>query len=247
MGDKKEWQEYAAILKEVLHLELSPVAVRCVKKDPSLVDPAKSKIRICKALINAAHGAPSAICRENNACFGASWHLGFVRTDNPKVMDMVRKFVVEGEKLFSSYQALDALMGQMDSVPDNADTAFQLSPLETAEDAPAVVIFVCNPEEACRLLTLSVFIDGIMPRIKIGGPTCRMTIMYPLTANEVNLSFYDYTARKLCAVEKDKLLVSIPYSRMPKIIESIETCSAGKGTIEFPPEFRAFLQKNLGK
>jgi uncharacterized protein (DUF169 family) len=84
-----------------------------------------------------------------------------------------------------------------------------------------------------------------MPKIKIGGPTCRLSIIYPLSTGEVNLSFYDYTARKICNVEKDKLLISVPYSRIPRMIESIEKCSAGKAKIEYPQEFREFLQKRL--
>jgi uncharacterized protein (DUF169 family) len=159
---------------------------------------------------------------------------------------MVKKFVVEGEKLFSSYQALDNLLSQMEMPPDNSSSSFLLSPLENAESEPQLVIFVVNAEQACRLLTLVTFIDGIMPKIKIGGPTCRMSIIYPLVSQEVNLSFYDYTARKICGVEKDKLLLSLPYSRLPKIIEAIEKCSAGKAKIEFPQEFREFLQKRLG-
>jgi len=49
----------------------------------------------------------------------------------------------------------------------------------------------------------------------------------------------------MCNVEKDKLLISIPYSKLPKIMESIDKCSAGAAKIEFPSEFRQFLQKNL--
>jgi hypothetical protein len=49
----------------------------------------------------------------------------------------------------------------------------------------------------------------------------------------------------MCNVQKDKLLVSIPYKKIPAIIEAIDKCSAGKAKIEFPQEFREFLQKRL--
>jgi uncharacterized protein (DUF169 family) len=84
-----------------------------------------------------------------------------------------------------------------------------------------------------------------MPKIKIGGPTCRMSIIYPLLTGEINLSFYDYTARKMCNVEKDKLLITMPYKKFLEIIQNIDKCSAGKAKIEYPEEFRQFLQKNL--
>jgi uncharacterized protein (DUF169 family) len=215
----------------------------CLKKNKI----GDKKIRICKAILDSAQGRSFRISKENNACFGASWHLGFERITDHKIQSMIKKFVVEGEKLFSSYKALDNLISQMEDIPDNSKNCFLLAPLKLAEFKPQIVVFVYDPEVACRLLTLSIFIDGNMPRIKIGGPTCRMAIIYPLWKEELNISFYDYTARKICDVAKDKLLVTIPYKRIPYIIESIARCSAGRAKIEYPQEFREFLQRRLTK
>jgi len=241
--NRKEWHDYALILKELLGLEYSPIAISCLK-EPFLKG-VTSKVRICRAILDAGKGTILQVNKENNACFGASWHLGFSRVKDPKVLNMIKKFVVEGEKLFCSYAALDKLISQMEEPPDNSRVHFVLAPLEKAQILPQLVILIANAEAACRLLTLVTFIDGIMPKIKIGGPTCRMSIIYPLVTGEVNISFYDYTARKMCNVEKDKLLVSIPYNKMPQIIESIDKCSAGRAKIEYPQEFREFLQKRL--
>ncbi len=241
--EKREWQDYSLILKEILNLEFSPVAVGCLK-EPFLKDAAK-KARICRAILDAGKGQTLQIDKTNNACFGASWHLGFNKIKDPQVLNMVKKFVVEGEKLFCSYPALDNLISQMEEPPDNSDSYFVLSPLEKCEFNPELVIFICNADAACRLLTLATFVDGMMPKIKIGGPTCRMSIIYPLVTKEANISFYDYTARKMCNVEKDKLLIIIPYSKIPRIIESIDKCSAGRAKVEFPQEFRELMQKRL--
>ena len=241
--EKKEWQQYSLIFKDLLNLEFSPVAVSCLKGP--LLEGTGKKMRICRAILDAGKGEILQVDKTNNACFGASWHLGFHKIKDQKVIEMVKKFVVEGEKLFCSYQALDNLMSQMEEPPDNSDAYFLLSPLERAQVLPRLVIFVVNADAACRLLTLVTFIDGVMPKIKIGGPTCRMSIIYPLVTGEVNLSFYDHTARKMCNVEKDKLIITIPYKKIPAIIESIDKCSAGRAKIEFPAEFREFLQKRL--
>jgi len=241
--DKKEWQGYSGALKELLNLEYSPVAINCIKE--SLPNPPEKKVRICRAILDAGKGAILEVDKQNNACFGASWHLGFHKLKDPRVINMVKKFVVEGEKLFCSYEALDKLISQMEEIPDNSNAYFLLSPLEKAESIPDLVIFICDAEGACRLLTLVTFLDGIMPKIKIGGPTCRMSIISPLLTGEVNLSFYDYTARKMCNVQKDKLIISIPYKKLPAVIESIDKCSAGRAKIEYPAEFREFLQSRL--
>ncbi len=242
-ANKKEWQDYSRVLKELLNLEYSPVAVSCIKESP--FNPPEKKVRICRAILDAGKGQTLSLDKQNNACFGAGWHLGFHKLKDPQIINMIKKFVVEGEKLFCSYEALDKLMSQMEEVPDNSSSCFILSPLEKAEIMPELVIFICNAEAACRLLTLVTFIDGVMPKIKIGGPTCRMSIIYPLLTGELNLSFYDYTARKMCNVEKDKLLISIPYKKIPEIIKNIDKCSAGRAKIEFPAQFRQFLQSRL--
>lgn len=239
----KKWQEYSLILMGLLNLDYSPVALTCQKKS-TLKTPDK-KVRICRSILDAGKGQVLGVNKENNACFGASWHLGFSDIKDPKVMQMIKKFVVEGEKLFCSHEALDKLISQMEPVADNSESVFLLGPMEKVDYQPQLVLFVVNPESACRLLTLVTFLDGQMPKIKIGGPTCRMSIISVLATTEVNISFYDYTARKMCNVEKDKLLVSIPYSKIPAIVESIDKCSAGKAKIEFPEGFREFLQKRL--
>lgn len=241
--DGKVWQQYSLTLKELLNLEFSPVAISILKEP--LIEDAGKKLRICRAILDAGKGQTLQIDKVNNACFGASWHLGFQQIKDPKIINMIKKFVVEGEKLFSSYQALNNLIADMPEPADNSHSYFVLSPLEQAQFSPQLVIFIVNAEAACRLLTLVTFIDGVSPKIKIGGPTCRMSIIYPLATGEVNLSFYDYTARKMCNVEKDKLLISIPYQKIPHIIESIEKCSAGRAKIEYPAEFREFLQERL--
>lgn len=241
--ERRAWQEYSGILKEVLQLDHSPVAVNCLQNPPS--SESAKKVRTCRAILDAGKGQTLYVNKANNACFGASWHLGFHKIKDNKVRDMVNKFVVEGEKLFSSYAALDNLMRECVEPPDNSDSYFLFAPMERAEQEPQIVIFVVNAEAACRLLTFLTFFEGRMPKFEFGGPTCRMSIIYPMISGEANISFYDYTARKMCNVEKDKLIVTLPYATVVKIIQNLDNCSGGRAKVEFPPEFRAFLQKRL--
>jgi len=238
MSGEKEWQGYGITLKELLNLEYSPVAINYIQG--TLLKNTNKKIRICQAILEAGKGSVCQIDKENNACFGASWHLGFLGTKERRIEGMIRKFVIEREKLFVSHQALEKLLAQVEELPRGPDAYFTLAPLEKCALIPQLAIFICNPEAACRLLTLATFSDGLMPKIKIGGPTCRMSVIYPLLSQEINLSFYDYTARKMCNLEKDKLIITIPYRKLPQIIESIGRCPAGKAKMEFvqqPPVF----------
>ncbi len=70
-----------------------------------------------------------------------------------------------------------------------------------------------------------------------------MAVVYPLLEQKVNISFYDYTARKICHLPPDQLLVTIPAAQFPKIIAALDRCSAGTAKIEYPQDFKEFLQK----
>ncbi|MDD5044808.1 MAG: DUF169 domain-containing protein [Candidatus Omnitrophica bacterium] len=232
--EKKDWQAHGLALKEVLALEYSPVAISCRKAPAS--PGVKKKARICRAILDAARGEAIEIDKTNNVCMGAGWHLGFTPITDMARAEIFKKILVEKEKLFSSIEALDKMISQMPPAPDNRDAYFSLAPLEKSEFKPELVIFVVNPEAACKVLTLATYTDGAMPEIKIGGPVCRLGIIYPLVTGEVNISFYDHTARKICHVEKDKLLISVPYEKILKMVESLDTCSAGRAKITYPLE-----------
>ena len=71
---EKEWQKFSSILKDLLELESSPVAVTRFKAKLPSQD---KKVRICKAILDAARGGVFNISRENNACF-----VIFINPDN---------------------------------------------------------------------------------------------------------------------------------------------------------------------
>lgn len=237
---QKKWHGYAAIFKELLDLEYSPVAISCLKDTPS--QERQRRVRVCKAILEAGKGELIRVGKANNVCFGAAWHLGFRKEKSAWVEKLVRKFAVEGEKLFSSYQALDNLIKQMVQAPDNSNSFFMFAPLEKINLEPQLVVFVVNPESACRILALALFKDGYMPKINISGPTCWSSLIYPLVTGELNVSFYDYTSRKICGLPKDMLLISLPYKKIQGMVEAIDKCSAGRAEIELPKDLRGPLR-----
>ncbi len=242
MSDK--FKSISHTLKKLLGLKYSPVAVSCLESAPESIT--KDRLRICSAILEAARGRTLELSKANNLCLGANIHLGFHKVRSDKIRAALNKFVVEGEKLFCSQQALENLELQLPVPPDNSKKHFVLSPLEKVPNDPQLVIFVVDPEAACRLLTLLTFTNGDMPEIKIGGPTCRLAVIYPLVSAKANISFYDYTSRCLSKIDKDKLLVSIPFVELARMMENIDKCCAGKARMELPVEFRSLSKKKLG-
>lgn len=116
----------------------------------------------------------------------------------------------------------------MDFPHDLADNVV-FAPLEAARLKPQLVIFVANPEQICRLLTLSIYGDGLPPKIHLVGSSCQQVITYPLVKGETNISVMDYTVRRM--YKPHEMALTIPYHKMAALVENIPHSPAGTATI----------------
>jgi len=229
------WQEYSKRLREVLGLEGSPIAVSYSMVPASGGE--LGKHRVCQVLLNVRDGAIINLSKENSGCPGGSWHLGLTPRPSGDADKALKKFLVEGEKLFCSIATMHRSMSLTSPPPLGLAEFVVFSPLEKAEIAPDLVVFLCNPQQACRLVTLATYPDGLPPKTEIVGSTCHMVIAYPLVSGELNISLMDYTSRKYQDYQPNELFVTIPYHKMPGLMDSIDRCSAGTAEVEFPPGF----------
>ena len=234
-----EWKEYAEKLQPVLGLRGSPIAVTySLEADPR---GAEGRCWVCAALQRARDGEILSLNRGNSACSGGTSHLGLGPRPSGEADVALKKFLVQGEKLFCSLAALHRMRSLTLPPPTGLAEHVIICPLEAAEQRPDLVIFLVNPEQACRLLTLATYMDGIPPKMQLMGAACYTTIAYPLVSGEINLSLFDYTARRMRRFAKDELLVTVPFPKMHNLIESIPSCGAGTAPIEIPPEFRKYM------
>lgn len=234
------WKDYSERLKEVLRLKGSPVAIS-YSMDPT-EGAKKGKHWVCRALQEATDGAIINLTKENSACHGGTWHLGLGPRPTGEMDKALKKFLVGGEKLFCSIATFHRAMTLTAQPPLGLADCVVIAPLEKAELKPDLVLFLCNAEQACRILTLATYDTGVSPKTELVGSACHMAITYPLVSGEVNVSFMDYTARKMRGYKPDELFVSVPYHRMAGIIESIPLCTAGTAKTEYPPEFRQLAE-----
>jgi len=231
------WQEYGRTLKELLGLEGSPIAVTY-----SLDRPAKAeqyKVSVCKALLDVRDGKIINLTKETSACPGGTWHLGLGPRPEGAAGEKLKRFLVNGEKLFCSIAVFNRMLAQSVQPPLGLADNVVISPLKLAELEPDVVLFIVNPEQACRLLQLAAYWDAYNPRTQMVGAGCYMAITYPLVTGELNVTFLDWTARRTNPYKAHELIVSVPYHRLKCIVEAIDRCSAGTATLHIPPEFRA--------
>jgi uncharacterized protein (DUF169 family) len=113
-----------------------------------------------------------------------------------------------------------------------------MGPVHEAEFRPDLVVFMCNPEQACRLITLDQYWDGIPPRTELAGSLCHSALAYTVTTGQTNVTLGDWTARRMQKFPEDMIFISVPYERIHNLVTAVPQCTAGSAELEIPEEFR---------
>jgi hypothetical protein len=108
-----------------------------------------------------------------------------------------------------------------------------------------LVLFFCNADQACLIITLDTYWDGIPTKTEFTGALCHSAISYPLISGQTNLTVGDWTARRHQDYGKDILLVTIPYERLTNLIKAIPLCTAGKAELEIPEDFKLIFKLSI--
>ena len=221
------WQEYAKQLKEVLILEGSPVGVAF--SDLPSSNGKGNKIFPCTAIFQASRkGATFNISVESCTCPGGTTSLGLA-IPSAEIAAKVKRFLIEGEKFSSSNAAFfrGRVLNQFQP-PIGVSKYVIIGPLEDFELKPDLVLFLCNPAQASRLVTLSSFETGIPLQAQLSCSTCSGSIAFPLSTGRINVTFIDNSSRHLVKGFRDSdLIFSVPYYQVRSIVESIPLSTAG--------------------
>jgi len=229
------WNKETAALVEVLGLEKKPVAITFTNDEPDVPRP-KSKY-LCRAIKQAADGRSFLIDMECSGCKGGSFHCGLTPPPQGKARRTLQEFLTSGERLTASIVSF-LRMEELGSPPPTglSDRIF-LGPMEEAPIRPDLALFLCDAEQACRILVLDNFWDGVPQQPQVSGSMCHSAIAYPLVTGNTNVTFGDWTARRVQKYDRHTVFVTIPYERMANLVRAIPECSAGDATAEMPPEF----------
>ncbi len=221
------WRDYARQLKEVLALDGSPVGVAF--SDEPASNGKSSKAYACAALYQAARkGATFNISASTCTCPGGLTSLGLSAPD-PERAALVKKFLIYGEKFSSCnasfFRARALSQGQP---PLGVSKYVVVGPLDEFELKPDLALFLCNPAQASRLVTLSTYESGIPLTAQLSSSTCGGAVTIPLSTGRINVTFLDMSSRHLVKGFKDSdLFFSVPYFLLRSIVESIPLSTAG--------------------
>jgi uncharacterized protein (DUF169 family) len=231
-----DYREEAALLKETLSLEREPVAITFTNEH--LPDPGHKRVWMCGSIMRASEGSSFVIDAEHSACPGGSWHCGITEPVSGEAKRRLQWFLTKGEKLTHSIVSFERMQKLGSPPPTGMAERIAVTPLREAAIRPDLVIFICNPEQACRLIALDTYWDGIPPRQELTGSLCHTTIAYSAMTGYTNLSLGDWTARHMQKIPADVVFLTVPYERMANLLAAIPECTAGTAEADIPPEFR---------
>lgn len=231
-----DYKEQSDILKKVLGLEKEPLAISFTNQEISMGK--YEKIQICRALKLAAEGECFKIDEQTSTCPGGSRYCGFSGEITGEKKRKLQNFLTRGEKLTHSIVSFERMQKLSMSPPTGMADCIVMCPLDKADLRPDMILFLCNPEQACRIITLDTYWDGLNPEVQLIGALCHSAISYTIMTGNTNISMGDWTARSHQQFESDVVFLSVAYERLDNLIAAIPECSAGEAAIKIPEDFK---------
>lgn len=225
-----KWQIYAEELIKVLEIKGYPIAITYTDKE---VEPTiKKGLEVCSSLLKVRDGEIVRLNKAKCTCPGGRWHLGL----GEKRLGL-EKVLVEGEKLWATVAIAHQSIENTHKIappPLGLTKYIVFSPMNKAELRPDLIVILCNPGQAARLVFLADYHgDPVKPEVL--GSLCWSAITYPLISGNLNVTMGDPTARRHHKYDPNELIVSIPYRMIPNIMEALQFSTAGRG--EMAPWF----------
>jgi uncharacterized protein (DUF169 family) len=215
--------QFSVLLKEILGLRWSPVAVKLVKSDESIneVPPmSPRKLRYCQLLMEAKRGKSATLSSENIACPAAAAALGLMPL--PEKISSGKMLKTLG--LFESEEAAAKTMAQMSRMRLGEVKAIAAAPLENATFIPDVVIIEDKPEKIMWINLAAIHENG--GRLSFSSAVfqacCVDVTVIPYLTKNVNVSLGCYGCRDATDIADDECLVGIPMEKMDGIITSLK-------------------------
>ena len=231
-----DFKEQSKLFKQTFGLKYEPLAISFTNDE--VTSGKYEKTSICRALKLAAKGESFLIDENVSTCPGGSKYCGFTEVTSHDQKRRLQKFLTKGEKLTGSIVSFERMQKLTTEPPTGLADRIVMTPLDKAEMRPDMILFQCNPEQACRLISLDTYWDGVSPKQQLIGALCNTAISYTIMTGNTNVSMGDWTARNHQKFDTDITFVSIPYERINNLIEAIPLCSAGEAASVIPEEFQ---------
>ncbi|OPY25571.1 MAG: hypothetical protein A4E23_00042 [Methanomethylovorans sp. PtaU1.Bin073] len=221
-------REFATELKDLLNLQRAPVGVKFLKagEEAAFTDTydAMSKSRYCQALMRAGKGEKVLITADNITCPASAAAFGLKPL--PEMLSSGQMMFKMG--LFESPDAARHAMEGMTRLEQRKYTAVLLSPLETIEVEPDIVVIEALPEQLMWLSLASIYDTGkrLEFNTAVFQATCVDSTVIPFVTGKLNSSLGCYGCREATDALDEENLIGIPYREMERIVLNLQKLAA---------------------
>jgi uncharacterized protein (DUF169 family) len=232
-----EWRTGVAELVERLALQRQPVAVRYVES--ASPEPPAAAPEACEALLRASQGETVVVAGGAAGCALGTHYLGLAGLSGEESRRAFEEFVFDEKRSACFIEEVPGAETPRVAPPARQGSRVILSPLADLPEPPDVVLFVCEFEQACRLIALDVPETGAPAAMEMRGPTCHRAIGYPLVTGQLNVTLMSHLGRRLHGFRADDVLVSVPGARL---LRMLDRARRGAGPdIHIPDVLRSML------
>jgi uncharacterized protein (DUF169 family) len=229
---KIDYQEISRIMKELLHLEGSPVAIKFITSKEHLPEGVESigeTITHCQMVSKARKdGKIFYATNDNHACMGGSWALGLREmTQTLKSGEFYYKL---GK--YDSWAACKRTIGKIPHVESGATYATAYAPLEKTPFDPTVVLIVTTPKAMLKLAQSNLYRLGGRITCNFSGiqSVCSDASAQVYLTGQMNYSLGCDGSRKFSGIEEGEMVMGLPAEILPEIAEALPVVCGAPGS-----------------
>lgn len=225
----------------LLQLERKPVGIKFLltKEDYDNFNASENKNRMsyCTVVKRAGNGISQKIHQGHSACSGGAVALGL---EKPTLEN------ISGRRRL--HQGAYRDLGVCRSISKNMvfcehnTYGVAVMPLEAYDVEPDIVLIICNPFNAMRIIQGYSYKNGHASNIKLSGMAaiCQECTSLPYEENQINISLLCSGTRMLAQWRKDEMAIGMPYRLY---LDTVEGLKNTVNPLERNPEKRLISEK----
>ncbi|ADP77135.1 protein of unknown function DUF169 [Methanothermus fervidus DSM 2088] len=216
-------KELAEKIKKILELERSPVAIKLVKKKediPSGIKSVEKEKRHCEMVEEASKGGKFYATCEYHLCKGGAGAIGIC--EMPSKVKSGEFYLELGR--FSSFPAANRCVNTIPKIKERF-YASVYAPLEEADFDPDVVVIICKPNQAMKLVQALVYKLGERVTSDFSGiqSVCADAVAGPYTRGKPNFTLGCSGSRQYTGIKDEEIIVGLNGENLCCVVESLES------------------------
>lgn len=225
-----DFERLSTELKELLHLEGSPVAVKIVtaaEDIPDGIPELEESTRHCRMVSLAREGQVFYAPDAKHQCGGGAWALGL--REKGATLKTGQHYFKLGK-----YDTINASRRTMECVPSlpQENYATLYAPLEKANFEPSVVIIFAKPFAMLKLAQASLVKLGgrIQPDFAGIQSFCSDAVAEVLLSGKPNFTLGCDGSRKFSGIKDEEMIAGFPIELLEDVVEGVKKVTAAPGS-----------------